>query len=199
MELHEFLRSRRSIRRFKPEPIPRSVLLRIITTATFAPSAHDRQPWRFAVLSEQPAKIHLANAMASEYRSDLLRDNIPETEVNSRLVKSRARFTSSPAIILLCMDTSEMDVYPDARRAEAEKIMAVQSAANAGMQLLLAVHAEGLGGVWTCGPLFIPNIVRDAFSLPNSWEPQGMFLIGYPAETPRVSERKPIGEILRFL
>jgi len=102
-------------------------------------------------------------------------------------------------IVILCMDFSEMDEYPDSRRSESEKIMAVQSTANAGMQLLLAVHAEGLGCVWTCAPLFTPDTIRAVFKLPSTWEPQAMFFIGYPDETPRLRERKSIQEISIFL
>jgi len=199
MDLHFFLRSRRSVRRFKPIPIPDSVIRKIITTATFAPSAHNRQPWRFAVTSKADVKSDLADAMAVDFRRDLENDNLSEEEINDRLEKSRARIIFSPVIILLCMDISEMDVYPDVRRAEAERIMAVQSTANAGLQMLLAVHAEGLAGVWTCAPLFTPEIVRNVFNLPKSWEPQGMFFIGYPAESPKPRARKTFEEILRFI
>ena len=199
MDLHFFLRSRRSVRRFKPIPIPDSVIRKIITTATFAPSAHNRQPWRFAVTSKADVKSDLADAMAVDFRRDLENDNLSEDEINDRLEKSRARIIFSPVIILLCMDISEMDVYPDVRRAEAERIMAVQSTANAGLQMLLAVHAEGLAGVWTCAPLFTPEIVRNVFNLPKSWEPQGMFFIGYPAESPKPRARKTFEEILRFI
>jgi F420 biosynthesis protein FbiB-like protein len=198
MDLHNFLRSRRSIRQFKPGPIPDQVIKEIITTATFAPSAHNRQPWRFAIITNASSKSYLADAMASDFRRDLEQDNLSETEINDRLEKSRSRLISSPLIILLCMDISEMDIYPDARRAEAEKIMAIQSTANAGMQMLLAVHAEGLGGVWTCAPLFTPDVVRAVLNLPKSWEPQGMFLIGYPAENPKPRLRKSFQDISRF-
>ncbi len=199
MNLHFFLRSRRSVRRFKPIPIQESVIRKIITTATFAPSAHNRQPWRFAVTSKPTVKSDLADAMAVDFRRDLENDNLSEDEVNDRLEKSRSRIIFSPVIILLCMDISEMDIYPDVRRAEAERIMAIQSTANAGLQMLLAVHAEGLAGVWTCAPLFTPEIVRNAFNLPKSWEPQGMFFIGYPAESPKPRARKTFEEILRFI
>jgi F420 biosynthesis protein FbiB-like protein len=199
MDLHFFLRSRRSVRRFKPIPIPDSVIRKIITTATFAPSAHNRQPWRFAVTSEAAVKSDLADAMAVDFRRDLENDNLSEDEINDRLEKSRARIIFSPVIILLCMDVSEMDVYPDARRAEAERIMAIQSTANAGLQMLLAVHAEGLAGVWTCAPLFTPEIVRNFFNLPKSWEPQAMFFIGYPAESPKPRARKTFEEIIQYL
>jgi F420 biosynthesis protein FbiB-like protein len=199
MDHHNFLRTRRSIRRFKPEPIPDSVIQNILTTATFAPSAHNRQPWRFAVLKTQSAKAQLANAMAEDFRRDLERDNLPKEEIAARLDKSRAKINSSPLVIILCMDTSEMDIYPDARRAEAERSMAIQSTANAGLQLLLAVHAEGLGAVWTCGPLFAPAVVQQSLNLPKTWEPQAMFFVGRPDETPTARERKPIKDITLFL
>lgn len=198
MELHNFLRSRRSIRRFNPGPVHEAVIKKIITTATFAASAHNRQPWRFVVMTDASTKSHLAEAMSLEYRRDLEHDNLPAVEIQARIENSRLRIISSPVVILLCMDMSEMDVYPDARRAEAEKIMAIQSTANAGMQMLLAVHAEGLGGVWTCAPLFTPEVIRTTLNLPKTWEPQGMFFIGDPAETPKPRERKSFQEILRF-
>jgi F420 biosynthesis protein FbiB-like protein len=135
--------------------------------------------------------------MAIDFRRDLEHDNLSGEEIQGRIKKSRDRITSSPVIILLCMDMSEMDNYPDARRSEAERIMAIQSTANAGLQLLLAAHAEGLGAVWTCSPLFVPDTVSLALDLPNSWEPQGMFCIGYPAENPEPRIRKSLDEILR--
>jgi coenzyme F420-0:L-glutamate ligase/coenzyme F420-1:gamma-L-glutamate ligase len=198
MDLHDFLRSRRSIRRFKPDPVPDAVINKIITTATFAASAHNRQPWRFVVMNNASTKSHLAEAMSIDYRRDLEHDNLPAEEIQARLEKSRYRIISSPVVIILCMDMSEMDVYPDAFRAGAERIMAIQSTANAGMQMLLAVHAEGLGGVWTCAPLFAPDVIRKTLDLPKTWEPQGMFFVGYSAETPKPRERKSFQEILRF-
>jgi nitroreductase len=141
----------------------------------------------------------MADALAMDFRHDLEKDNIPEEEILARLQKSRSRIISSPVIVILCMDFSEMDEYPDFRRSESEKIMAVQSTANAGMQMLLAVHAVGLGCVWTCAPLFTPDTIRAVFNLPSTWEPQAMFFIGYPDETPRLRERKSIQEISIFL
>ena len=92
-----------------------------------------------------------------------------------------------------------MDAYPDAQRKQAEYLIATQSAANAGMQLLLAAHAEGLGSVWVCSPMFAQKTVQQALNLSSQWEPQAMFLIGYALETPAVRERKPLEEITRFI
>jgi nitroreductase len=96
------------------------------------------------------------------------------------------------------MDISDMDQYPDLKRADTERTMAVQSTANAGVTLLLAAHAEGLGGVWNCGPLVAPRAVISALDLPATWEPQALFLIGRPAETPEPRTRKPVKEIVIF-
>jgi nitroreductase len=89
-----------------------------------------------------------------------------------------------------------MDVYPDTKRKKAEYIMAVQSVANAGMQMLLAIHAEGLGAVWTCGPLFAQETVQKALDLPNTWEPHAMFFIGYSDENPKPKELKNLESIM---
>lgn len=195
-ELHEFLRSRRSVRRFKPTAVNDDVLNRIIETATYAPSAHNRQPWRFAVLTDLQPKVRLSEFLAADFRRDLAEDQLEQAEIETRLDRSRNRIKNSPLVIVLCMDTSEMDVYPDEKRAEAERTMAVQSVAAAGLQLQLAAHAEGLASVWTCSPLFSPHTVRSALDLPKTWEPQAMFFIGYPQEPPKIKELKPLQSVI---
>ena len=69
--------------------------------------------------------------------------------------------------------------------------MLVQSVAMAGLQMLLAAHAEGLGGVWVCWPLYAQEATRAALHLPSHWEPQGMLFLGYPAEAPAPPPRRP--------
>ncbi len=199
MDFHDFLRKRRSVRKFSPEPVADAAIERMLLTATRAPSAHNRQPWRFCVVRRPDVKTRLADAMADEFRRDLLRDHQPGADIETRVERSRGRINSSPVVIVLCMDMSEMDVYPDARRREAERIMAVQSTAAAGLQLLLAAHAEGLAGVWTCGPLFAPQVVCNALDLDSGWEPQAMYFIGQPDQTPKPKEMKPLDDVVRWL
>jgi F420 biosynthesis protein FbiB-like protein len=198
-DLHTFLRTRRSIRRFKPDPVPDSVINNILTTATVAPSAHNRQPWRFCVVTDPPVKQKLADAMAIEFKQDLETDGFSPEKVQAQIKRSKERMISAPVLIVLNLDMSEMDVYPDKKRRQAEFRMTMQSVTNAGMQLLLAAHAEGLGGVWVCSPLFVQEIVQKTLNLPKSWEPQGMFYLGYPEVTPDVRERKSLDEISIFI
>jgi F420 biosynthesis protein FbiB-like protein len=196
-ELHQFLQTRRSIRRFKPDPVPASVIESVLATATFAPSAHNRQPWRFAVITTQSVKEELAHAMAADFERDLRLDGIPLERIQIQIKRSKDRILSAPAAILLCLDMSEMDTYPDENRSQAERLMAVQSVAAAGLQLLLAAHAEGLGGVWACWPLFAQETITGTLNLPETWEPQAMFFIGYADELPRTREKKPLSGIVK--
>jgi F420 biosynthesis protein FbiB-like protein len=148
------------------------------------------------VLTSVAAKSFLADTMGADFRRDLEKDGVAESEIDRLVNRSRRRIVSAPLIVILCADAMEMDVYPDPKRQKAEYLMAVQSVANAGMQMLLAIHAEGLGAVWTCGPLFVPETARNALSLPETWEPQAMFFVGHPDETPKTKELKDIESIV---
>src|SRR5687768_3382587 len=197
--LQDFLRSRRSVRRFQDRDVDKSTLIRILETATHAPSAHNRQPWRFAVLTQPDPKSRLGTAMAVEFRRDLAADGLPEAEIETLVSRSQNRIMQAPLVVVLCMDASEMDEYPDEKRQQAERMMALQSTALAGLQLQLAAHAEGLSTVWVCAPLFAPEAVRKALSLPDTWEPQAMFFIGYADGEPKPKILKPLDEVVRFI
>lgn len=197
-DLHDFLRSRRSVRRFKPDPVPDSVIERVLTTATRAPSAHNRQPWRFVLLTNASSKTRLADAMAAEFRRDLVDDGAAVEEIDKQVSRSKKRILAAPVVVVLCMDIREMDTYPDAKRRQAERTMAMQSVAAAGLQLLLAAHAEDLGGVWVCWPLFTQQAIITALNLSESWEPQGMFFLGYSEAIQPARERKPLDEVTLF-
>lgn len=195
-DLHNFLRTRRSVRRFKSDRVPDSVIQTILATATFAPSAHNRQPWRFVIVEDSSTRKRLAEAMAVDFQRDLESDNVPPEKIQAQVTRSKERITSAPVAILLCLDMTEMDSYPDKRRTKAEFRMTVQSVAAAGMQLLLAAHAEGLGGVWACWPLFAQETIQKTLNLPESWEPQGMVFLGFPAVVPEARERKSLEEVM---
>jgi len=179
--------------------VPASVIQNILSTATYAPSAHNRQPWRFVVLSSLSVKTQLADAMAQDFERDLLRDGLAPEKVQSQINRSKERITCAPVVILLCLEMSEMDSYPDEKRGQAERMMAIQSVAGAGLQVLLAAHAEGLGGVWVCSPLFAQDTIQRTLDLPEGWEPQAMFFIGYADGMPKNKEMKDLQSVVKIL
>lgn len=198
MEYLSWLLTRRSIRRYQPTPIPKDLIQQILTAAIWAPSAHNRQPWRFAVMTEAAIKKRLALAMGQRLREDLTADNVPQSIIEKDVGRSYQRITSAPVLILICLSMVDMDTYPDQKRARNEWLMAVQSTAMAGQNLLLAAHQSGLGACWMCAPLFCPDVVQDTLDLPSDWEPQGLITMGYTAET-REKDRQPLSERVLFL
>lgn len=195
---HQFLRSRRSVRHFQPRPVDRELLEKIIASATWAPSAHNRQPWRFAVLTGLDDKVKLAREMGVDFRRDLQADGLADAEVEKMVRRSRDRLESAPVVIVLCLDVLAGDSYPDEARQRAEYLMGVQGVALAGENLLLAAHGEGLGGVWVCAPLFAQDTVRRCLDLPKTWDPQGLILLGYPESIPDPRPRRAVYDVARF-
>jgi coenzyme F420-0:L-glutamate ligase/coenzyme F420-1:gamma-L-glutamate ligase len=193
-----FMKGRRSVRRFLPRPVPAETLERMLEAATWAPSSHNCQPWRLAVLTKPEIKAHLADAMGDELRHDLLADGLAPEEIEAQAFRSRRRIIEAPAAVLLCLDSTQGDQFPDEARQRAEMLMGVQSVAMAGQNLLLAAHAQGLGGVWVCAPLFAPQAVRRVLDLPGEWQPQGLVLVGYPAQIPPPRLRRTVIEITRY-
>jgi coenzyme F420-0:L-glutamate ligase/coenzyme F420-1:gamma-L-glutamate ligase len=197
MDLDGVVFGRRTVRHFLPDPVPEATILGMIQAATRAPSAHNRQPWRFHVVRDIEGKARLAKAMGDRLRADRSADGDDPVLILQDVERSSARINGAPALIAVCLTLEDMDTYPDTRRKEAEFQMAVQSTAMAAQILLLKAQAEGLGACWMCAPLFCAETVRRALDLPASWQPQGLMLLGYPAEAGKVRERKPLSEIVR--
>jgi F420 biosynthesis protein FbiB-like protein len=193
-DLQRLIMSRRSVRRYTARPVPAEVIERLLTAAIWAPSAHNRQPWRFVVMTQDDTKARLAAAMSSQLRADRLADGDPPEAVDADAARSQARVSAAPVVILASLTLAEMDAYPDDRRAQAEYLMAVQSVALAVQNLLLAAQAEGLGACWMCAPLFCPEAVAVALDLPAGWQPQALVTLGYPGSAGKPPHRRPLAE-----
>lgn len=189
--LSGIIETRRSVRRYQPRPVPDALIERLLRAATWAPSAHNRQPWRFVVVHSPEARARLVERMAARWRDDLAADGLPPDDIARQVNRSHERLRSAPALIVMCVTMADMDTYPDARRQANERVMAIQGVAMAGQNLLLMAHAEGLGACWMCAPLFCPDVVRAALDLPDDYEAVGLVTLGYPAEV-RAKDRFPL-------
>jgi nitroreductase len=99
--------------------------------AVMAPSAHNRQPWRFVVVRDADIKLRLAEAMGVRLRNDRTRDGNDPAPIAGDVVRSRVRISGAPVLLAICLTMEEMDRYPDERRNRAEFLMGVQSTAMA--------------------------------------------------------------------
>lgn len=196
--LADLIKSRRSIRRYTNEVISQETVRRLLETAMWAPSAHNRQPWRFAVLTEAADKLRLAQAMGARLRADRTADGDDPADIERDVARSQARLTGAPVLIVVCLSMVDMDRYPDQDRARNEWLMAAQSTAMAAQNLLLLAHAAGLAACWLCAPLFVPALVRETLELPEDWEPQGLITLG-KAAVEREKTREPVDSRVKFL
>jgi F420 biosynthesis protein FbiB-like protein len=185
------IRARRSIRHFQSRPVDPSLIDNLLEAAVWAPSAHNRQPWRFVVIVDEAQRRLLADRMAERLASDLRADGLGEKAITADTSRSRARIGSAPILFLVCISMLDMDHYRDAARKNLERMMAVQSASMAAQNLLLMAHAFGLGACWLCAPMFCQDVVTDTLNLPADFEPQGLIAAGYPAES-REKTREPL-------
>ena len=194
--IYDVLAARRSIRRYRRAEVPPALLRRLLTAATTAPSPHNRQPWRFAVIADPAVRASLAEAMGERLAADRAADGDDAGDIGRDVARSRERITGAPVVLAVCLTREDLDVYPDQRRAQAEYLMAVQSTAAAVQSLMLAAVGEGLGTCWMCAPLFCPDAVHAALGLPPAWEPQALVTIGWPDTGGKERPRKPLGEIV---
>lgn len=175
MDLFTALHTRRSIRRYTDRPVSPTLIDRLLEAATRAPSSHNCQPWRFVVITTASVKAQLADRMGERLRADRLRAANRVEEIERDAARSRERITSAPAIIVVCLSTIDLDDHH-------ERLMAIQSAAAAIQNLLLAAHEAGLGACWMAAPLYCPDVIREALRLPADWDAQALITIGYPAD-----------------
>lgn len=196
-EATSLMAGRRSIRRYRPDAVPAAILDELLHAAINAPSAHNRQPWRFVVIEDREDKARLAEAMGRRLREDRLRDGDDPEAVAADATRSFERITGAPVVLVVATTLQDMDVYRDAARHDAEYLMAVQSTAMAVQNLLLAAHAAGLGACWMCAPLFCPDAVVAALELPADWRPQALVTVGYPAAPGKPWSRRPLADVVR--
>jgi coenzyme F420-0:L-glutamate ligase/coenzyme F420-1:gamma-L-glutamate ligase len=192
IDLMDAVRQRRSIRNYTQQSVPLELIREILQAATWAPSAHNAQPWQFIVLTDEACKFDLADAMAEVWLQELEQDGIPKTMREASVRTSADRFSNAPVLILACLSLEDMDAYPDEKRKGNERELAIQSLGAAIQNLLLATHAKGLGACWYCAPIFCKNAVRKTLKIPEEIDPQALITLGYPTEQPNAPARKPL-------
>lgn len=193
-EALDVIGSRRSIRTFSAKAIHPSILDSVIDAGRRAPSPHNTQPWVFVVISGKRRR-----KLACSMKSAHLRYLRSQADVSAleKAEKAYLRTASVPLLLLLCLDASELRAQPTRARRRGEWLMGTQGVAAAAENMLLAAHANGLGGCWRGAPVFCASAIRRVLGLPANLEPQVLLELGYPAEKPKRKKLKPKDQILR--
>jgi coenzyme F420-0:L-glutamate ligase / coenzyme F420-1:gamma-L-glutamate ligase len=187
-----FLEARRSIRSFRPDPVPRADLDALVTAACIAPAPHHSRPWRWVVLDEAAARLDLGTAMGARWRLDLERDGVDGARIDELVDASVQRLSAAPAALLGCLTWDGLDRYPDEARRRAEYGMSLLSLGAAVENLMLAATDRGYASCWVAAPIFCPETARDALALPTEWLPHALVLVGRPDPAYVGRQRPPV-------
>ena len=176
MDLYEAIAARRSVRKYRPDAVPEAALERILDAGRLAPSGHNRQPWRFVVVREEPRRRRLAEAAAPH----------------------NAFIAEAPVVLaFLGFLASDGAPAPDARtRGSWTWDMYIRyNVAIAAAYVTLAAAAEGLGTCWINN--YDEEAVRAVLAVPEEYALVCLMTLGYPAEVPPAKARAPLSS-LRF-
>jgi nitroreductase len=206
-DLLAFLRERRSIRKFEPETIPRDEILTLIDAAVAAPSASNKQPWRFLVV--QSKRI---TTMAAAVREAIARiaARIPASSQDAFRAYGDyfTRFENAPLVIvpihrpmhvLSNLVDDQLDAADLAAITSMEANTGLISTSLALQNILLMADAMGLGASAMTGPLVADAALRAILEVPPGWGIVALVAVGVPAETPPSPGRKSIENVVRWL
>ncbi|HEV8564872.1 MAG TPA: coenzyme F420-0:L-glutamate ligase [Actinomycetota bacterium] len=194
------LHARRTIRSFAEGEVPRDALEEAVMAACTAPAPHHTRPWRFSVLTGEPARRALLAALAEAWRTDLRRDGTPEEVILRRIARSDAVLGMAPVLIVPWIRFRGAHPYADAERAHAEREMFLLAGGAAIQNLLLALHARGLASCWISSTLFCQEETRAVLGIDDEWFALGTVAAGLMPEGGAVRPRPPLdlADVLRW-
>lgn len=194
-ETRRTIEARRSTRIFAPQEIQEDDIIRILESANHAPSAHNKQSWRFIVIRDEVkrALANLVNSRASQFEKP-----------SSALLRMASRSISSAPVVIAVVNTGELVSHGTksfdgiTNLIELFKIMEIQSSAAAVQNMLLAATSLGLGSVW----LGILCLIREeVLRLLEVQEGEFMAVvpIGYAQGKSVMPRKKSLESIVSFL
>jgi len=154
MNIDELISTRHSVRDFLPDPIPDEDLSMILEAGRLAPSAQNRQPWRYLVYTD-PARI-----------KELAR-NCGLIGLSNFFIKK------APCLVVACADTRSNV------RINGQDYYLVDTAISL-HQMVLAAWERGIGSCWLAA--FSEKRLRAHLDIPKSWRVVALCPFGYPAD-----------------
>lgn len=199
-DLFEAIYTTRAMRRLKPDPVPREIIMKVIEAATMSPSNSNRQPWIFLIITEPAEKQFVAErykmAWDTRYFTPEKRRHLeshPDTP-EARSLRSANYLANhigeSPVLIFACVKR-----YNDRRRAGQPMVGSIYPAVE---NLCLAARAYGLGTSITGLHAMFEDEINARFGVPPTYANEVLIPMGYPKGRWGRPARKPAAEVTFF-
>lgn len=204
MNFDDFLslaRSRRSIRRFREQTVSREDLLRVLEAARWAPSNHNRQPWRFVVEQDRSRIANLAEAVRRELEQKLKLLPQAASDYANEFAHYATFFAGAPVLMVVLHKRPASFSSLLLEGAGMPELVSGEplSTAMAVQNLLLAAQALGLGTCMLTAPLVVRGALNRALKPTPGYELTCFVALGYPDEAPPQPRRKSIEHIAEFV
>jgi nitroreductase len=187
MDAIEAIQRRTSVRRYRPDPVPRETIELMLECAVRAPNHKLTEPWRFAVLTGE-AKASLGEIKA---RHRLKRyDDPASAEARAAMDKMRRETLEAPAVIVIMSR-----VHDDEVMREEDYAAVMMATAN----LMTAAQSLGVGTYLKTGGVMRDPALGELVGLLEGYRIVGVLSLGYPAEAESPRRRQPAGELTQWL
>lgn len=183
MEVLEAIKTRRSIRRYKPDPIDDKDLETVLEAALWAPSWANTQCWRFIVVRDANTKAKLSSTFGQIERAGAASDN-PATKA----------VLQAPLVVVACAKLHQSGYRHDGTPATDKNEWHMYDVALAMQNLTLAAHALGLGTVHI-GALDAEK-AAEILEVPEGYCVVAMTPLGSPEHIGKAPPRKELAEII---
>lgn len=178
---------RTSVRRFRPDPVSRQTIERLLDCAVRAPNHKLTEPWRFAVLTDK-ARDRFADIRARHRLKRFDDPWAPEARAAADKVGREARET--PAYIVVMSATN-----PDEITREEDYAATMMAMAN----LMIAAQSLGLGTYLKTGGVMRDPALLELAAVPQDFRVVGILSLGHPAEKEAPRRRKSAAELTRWI
>ncbi len=190
MYLFNILKNRRTVRKFKPTPVPKEHILKILDTARFAPTAGNQQPWKFLVIQNRERLDELGREALLWYLERYKEKKKPSqeelTEAKKTLKEMLKNVLSAPVYVAVLIDSTAK--YPD---------YIVYDGTLAAGYLMIAARALGYGtGFFTT--FFPEKKMKTFFKIPETFRLVCFTPIGVPDQWPETPPKKDLADLVIF-
>jgi len=212
--LFEAMYTARSLRHFKPDPVPEELITRVLDAAIRASSGGNTQHWSFVVVRDAGVKRQLAALYrkASDYASAIYAsrpkpEHLSDEQYRQFLANSGYlwdHLAESPVILVPCLLKRE----PPERKSLPEVVQARYDAHIANtlrisgssiypaiQNIILACRGLGLGTVITTNHILYEDEVKAVLGIPDNVATFALMPIGYPTRKYGPLTRKPVAEV----
>lgn len=198
MPLEDAMRTQRSIRRLKSDPVDDSLVLHLLELAMKAPTGSNAQNWEFIVVKDREvvAKLGRLNRRAMQLFGPIYRRSIARRGDEKMLRLQKAvqwqadHFEEIPVVVVACLRGV---IAPWPRISTSSAYGSIYPAVQ---NLLLAARAAGLGAGLITVPLWSTVLARRALGLPWNVTPCAVVPLGWPIGKYGPTTRRPVAEIV---